>query len=211
MTDESKRLEAEDRLIARAIRGDSEAFDALIEPRWPRMYRIGWRITGDREEGQDVAQRACLRLWETMPRFRIGEDLDGWIYRMTVNLAIDALRRRKARPEVTMHVLPEPRSHEPKPDMLILSRELEVALEAVTRDLPARQKAVFMLVRVEGMTPQAAAQALGVAGSTVRNHLFQARAVIAARLRQQYPGLLGELGIDHFENASDSDQDSEES
>ncbi len=183
-------------LIGRAIQGDRDAFDELIGPRWDRIFRIAWRVTSDREEGQDVAQRTCLRLWENLSRFRTGEDLDGWIYRMTVNLALDAIRRRRARPETPMAVVPEPEPFGRGPLDHVLSRELDQALQDVTIDLAPRQKAAFVLVRIEGMEPTEAAAVLGVAPSTVRNHLFQARAAIAARLRERHPNLLGELGID---------------
>jgi RNA polymerase sigma-70 factor (ECF subfamily) len=181
------------RLIARAASGDRDAFDTLVRPRWPRMFRIALRIVGEREEAEDVAQQACFRLWETLDRFRAGEDLDGWIYRMVVNLAIDALRRRRARPE-DASAEPAPLRSDPAsgPEGRVLAAELEEALGLVTRDLPERQKAVFVLARVEGMAPIEIARLMELAPSTVRNHLFQARAQVARRLREQFPGLLGE-------------------
>lgn len=181
------------RLIARAASGDRDAFDALVRPRWPRMFRIALRIVGEREEAEDVAQQACFRLWETLDRFRVGEDLDGWIYRMVVNLAIDALRRRRARPEdAAADPAPLRRDPAPGPEGRVLAAELEEALDLVTRDLPERQKAVFVLARVEGMAPIEIARLMELAPSTVRNHLFQARAQVARRLREHFPGLLGE-------------------
>ena len=184
-------------LVIRAVRGERTAFDRLIAPRWERIYRIALRITGNREEAEDVAQQACLRLWNRLGSFRIGEDLDAWIYRMVVNLAIDALRREKARPERSaiapgpMERPAEPVDRAPGPEQQVLARELERALEAVTADLPPRQKAVFVLTRIEGFSAAETARMLDVAPSTVRNHLFQLRAQIARRLRQDYPGLLG--------------------
>ncbi|MBP7149427.1 MAG: sigma-70 family RNA polymerase sigma factor [Acidobacteria bacterium] len=181
-------------LIARALGGDGEAFDALIGSRWERMFRIAWRIVGDAEDARDVAQQSCLRLWETLGRFRIGEDLDGWIYRMTVNLAIDALRRRQARPEEPWPAAPaEPvPAAGPGPEELLRARELDAALQEVTHDLPPRQKAVFVLARIEGLSGAEIAAMLGLAPSTVRNHLFQARAVVGRRLAEKFPGLFSE-------------------
>ena len=80
----------------------------------------------------------------------------------------------------------------PGPEGRVLAGELEQALDEVTRDLPERQKAVFVLARVEGLAPIEIARLLDVAPSTVRNHLFQARAHVARRLRERFPGLLGE-------------------
>ncbi len=188
----------EKELVRQAASGDPEAFDALLAPRWERMFRIALRIVGQTAEAQDVAQQASLRLWETLERFRPEEDLDAWIYRIVVNLSIDALRRRKARPEfvapptVDDEPMPEPRDDTPGPEDRLLGRELERALQVLTADLPPRQKAAFVLTRVEGLSAVDVARILDVTPSTVRNHLFQVRAVLARRLRRDYPGLIGE-------------------
>lgn len=190
-------------LIQRAARGDRGAFDALLEPRWGQIYRVALRIVGHREEAEDVAQSASLRLWNTLGRFRTGEDLDGWIYRMVVNLSIDALRRRRARPapvpagRTEDTPAPELRDGAPDPEQRILVRELESALERITADLPPRQKAVFVLTRIEGFSASETARILGVAPSTVRNHLLQVRTQLARRLGERFPGILGgEAGDD---------------
>jgi len=184
-------------LISRAARGDRRAFDALIEDRWEKMVRIARRVIGDPEEARDVAQAACLRVWETLDRFRPGEDLDGWIYRVVVNMAIDATRRRKARPEDGWPTRKEgdwsldPPSRARAPDVAAFARELEAALEELTRDLPPRQKAVFVLSRVEGMSAPEVARVMDISPSTVRNHMAQLRAELGRRLRARYPDLLG--------------------
>jgi len=182
------------RLIARAAAGDRAAFDALVRPRWERIFRIALRIVGEREDAQDVAQRACLRLWQTLDRFRPGEDLDGWIYRMVTNLAIDALRRRRARREEAVPAAPRPAPVAGQPEHRLLAAELERALEEATADLPPRQKAVFVLARVEGLAPTEIARMLDLAPSTVRNHLLQARAHVARVLERRFPGLIGPRG-----------------
>lgn len=187
----------ESELIRRAAAGDREAFDRLIEPRWERIFRIALRIIGQWAEAEDVAQQACLRLWEKLDTFQQGEDLDGWTYRIVANLAIDALRRRRARPESPLPVGGEearpwePADRGPDPVEQVLARELERALEDLTSSLPPRQKAVFVLSRVEGLPTAEVARILSVAPSTVRNHLFQVRAMLARGLRERYPGLLG--------------------
>ena len=194
-------------LVRRAARGDRQAFDALIAGRWERMYRIALRVVGEREEARDVAQNACLRLWQTLERFRPDEDLDAWIYRMVVNLSIDATRRRRARP--VPHgsatgpgasadarsggpVPPDGRTEdETGPEARLLQGELERALQELAADLPPRQKAAFVLTRIEGISATRVAEILGVAPSTVRNQVRQARSVLARRLGERFPHLLG--------------------
>ncbi len=187
----------ETELIRRAAAGDREAFDGLLAPRWERIFRIALRIVGHWDEAQDVAQQACLRLWEKLGRFELGEDLDGWIYRIVANLSIDALRRRRARPEAPMpeelasSSSPALHAKGASPEARVLARELERALEVLTAALPPRQKAVFVLSRVEGLSAAEIARVLSIAPSTVRNHLFQLRVVLARGLKERFPGLLG--------------------
>ena len=187
----------ESALLQRAVRGDREAFDALVRSRWGRLVRLAARIVGDEGEAQDVAQEAVLRVWTTLDRLRPDANLDVWVKRIVTNLAIDVLRRRRARPEsrvvaqVEETALPHAGA---APDETLFARELEDALRKVTRDLPPRQKAVFVLARVEGLSTEEIAETLDVTPSTVRNTLFQARAAIARRLRAEFPGLLGVRG-----------------
>jgi RNA polymerase sigma-70 factor (ECF subfamily) len=183
-------------LVARAMSGDREAFDELVRPRWERMFRIALRVVGEREEAEDVAQRSCLRLWQTLGSYRPDEELDAWVYRMVTNLAIDSLRRRRVRRDQSAVVRSEDhllRVSDPAPDpeRRVLAEELERALQEVTDDLAPRQKAVFVLARVEGLTAPEIARLLDMAPSTARNHLFQARAHVARKLRERFPGLLG--------------------
>jgi len=180
-------------LIARAARGDRRAFDALVAPRWNRIFRIALRMLNDREESQDVAQKSCLKLWQTLDRFRLGEDIDAWIYRIVVNHCLDALRRHRVRRESPLPEHPggfEATDGAPGPERRVLARELERILQEITQDLPPRQKAIFVLTRLEGMTAVQAADVLGVAASTARNHLFQVRTTISRRIRERYPELL---------------------
>lgn len=188
-------MRPEPELIARAARGDREAFDALAAPRWARINQLARRIIGQAEDAQDVAQQVLLRLWQVLPRFRAGAELDGWIYRMTVNLAIDALRRRQARPDNGAAEIPASLAGGgPGPEDQLLARELERVLQEVTRALPPRQKAVFILAQVEGKTAPEIAEILGVAPSTVRNHLLHVRSAVVRRLRERFPGFPGLAG-----------------
>lgn len=188
-------MSREEELVRRAARGDREAFDELIQPRWERIFRIAWRVVGQKEEAEDVAQQACLRLWNSIGQYRPTRgDLDGWIYRVVVNLALDALRHRRARPErdaVSTSDQPiEPRYQGPDPELKMYARELELALQQLTAALPPRQKAVFVLSRVEGMTAPQIADVMQISASTVRNHLFQLRAQLSTQLREKFPHLL---------------------
>ncbi|HEX6852879.1 MAG TPA: sigma-70 family RNA polymerase sigma factor, partial [Candidatus Polarisedimenticolaceae bacterium] len=85
-----------DRLRA-AARGDRKAFEEVVLLRRDGVVRIARRIVGDPEDARDVAQAVFLKLWKVLRRFDVERRFDTWLYRITVNAAIDHLRERGPR------------------------------------------------------------------------------------------------------------------
>jgi len=179
-------------LLRRAARGDRDAFGALVRPRWETAWRVALRVVGDPEEAKDVVQAACLDLWRNAGRIRPADGFEAYFLRTVVHRAIDALRRRRARPEEPRDVLPEPPAPRPGtrgPRAELAARELERALAEATAGLSPRRRAVFVLCRVEGWSIERTARTLGMTASTVRSHLQAARREVSARLAGRWPGL----------------------
>src|SRR5213593_4347135 len=101
----------ERRLIDAAARGDREAFEILARGVHDQAYRIARRILGNPEEAADLMQRACIRLWEILPRYRRRKgSFRAWYCKVVVNLAID--QHRKLRLQRRYEVAAEPPSRE---------------------------------------------------------------------------------------------------
>ena len=182
----------ERRLIEDAARGDRAAFDTLAQQVHPLGYRIARRILGSAEEAADLAQRALLRLWEVLPRYRRGRgNFRSWYTKMVVNLAIDQHRRlRLQRRFETVVDSPERGAVRPDPggpSEALSEAEVEKVFKRVAAFLSPQQRAAFSLVEIEGLTSAEAAVAMGVRSSTVRNHLLAARAVLKEQMRRQFP------------------------
>src|SRR5262245_54094117 len=79
-------------LIRAAADGDRRAFEDLVLRKRERVVRTAFQIVGDIEDARDVAQAVFLRLWRTLQRFDLERRFDTWLYRITVNAAIDFLR-----------------------------------------------------------------------------------------------------------------------
>jgi RNA polymerase sigma-70 factor (ECF subfamily) len=181
-------------LIRAAIGGDREAFETLVVLKRERVVRTAYQVTGDLEDARDVAQWVFLRLWRVLPRFDPQRRFDTWLYRITVNAAIDQLRTRG--PKGAIQPLRE--------DPAVLERastagaaeqalDLELLQKAFLRlaaRLAPRQRAAFVLKEIEGLDTPEVARILGVRESTVRNHLHQARRILQAGIRRDYPGLV---------------------
>ena len=181
-------------LIRAAAGGDRRAFEDIVLRKRERVVRTAFQITGDLEDAKDVAQGVFLRLWRVLQRFDLSKRFDTWLYRITVNAAIDFIRERG--PKGTLQPLPDDageRLRDPGqvPDEALDLRQLQAAFLRLAARLAPRQRATFVLKEIEGLETAEIAQALGVTESTVRNHLLQARRILREGLRKDYPGLAG--------------------
>jgi RNA polymerase sigma-70 factor (ECF subfamily) len=182
-------------LIRAAAAGDRRAFDELIRLKRERVVRAAYQITGDLEDALDVAQSVFLKLWRGLERFDPRRRFDTWVYRITVNAAIDMLRSRG--PRGAMQPLPEDPAELGQAAGLdqeerLDRRRLQQAFLRLAARLAPRQRAVFVLREIEGLATSEIAEVLGVTESTVRNHLLHARRALRAGLERDYPGLVPE-------------------
>jgi len=181
-------------LIRAAAGGDRRAFEDLVLRKREQVVRTAYQITGNLEDAQDVAQGVFLRLWRVLQRFDPTRRFDTWLYRITVNAAIDHLRERgpkgflQALPEDAEDLIRDPgRSPEEQVELV----NLQKIFLRLAAGLAPKQRAVFVLKEIEGLDTAEIASALGVTESTVRNHLLTARRILREALARDYPGLLG--------------------
>lgn len=183
-------------LIRAAAGGDRSAFEKLVVSKRERVVRTAYQITGDLEDAKDVAQGVFLRLWTVLRRFDPGRRFDTWLYRITVNAAIDLLREQG--PKGILQPLPDdPSVLTAVTDGSDASLDLAALQRAFLRlagELPPKQRAIFVLREIEGLETPAIAEAIGVTESTVRNHLFQARRTLRRGLERDYPALVPKPG-----------------
>lgn len=98
-------------LLQRYAQGDAAAARLLTARLTPRVYAHAFRVLGDGAEAEDVAQEAMLRLWRVAAEWRMGEaKVTTWLYRVTANLCIDRLRRKRG---AALDEVAEPRDPTP--------------------------------------------------------------------------------------------------
>jgi len=184
-------------LIRAAAGGDRRAFEDLVLRKRERVVRTAYQITGDLEDARDVAQGVFLRLWRVLQRFDLEKRFDTWLYRITVNAAIDFIRERG--PKGFLQPLPDDageRVRDPArgPAAELDLAELQRAFLRLAARLAPKQRATFVLKDIEGLETSEVARVLGVTESTVRNHLLQARRLLRQGLLEDYPDLIGGRG-----------------
>ena len=160
-------------LAVQAARGDAAAFACLVERHYDRIFRLSWRLTGNRIDAEDVAQDVCAKLGHAIRSFRGDAEFSTWLWRITYNAATDLLRARQRI---------EPLA--PSEMMMLVDASIEPALEndieagqlwhTVNR-LPAQQRDAVLLVYGEEMSHAEAAAVMGCSEKTVSWHLHAAR------------------------------------
>jgi len=150
----------------------------------PRLRRFAYGLTGNIADGDDLLQSACLRALDRAEQWRPGTRLDSWLYRILQNLWIDQMRSGRRR-EIAIDE--EAMAAIPGGDQ---AREMEAKLElaAARREiakLPAEQRAVLLLVSVEGASYKDAAEILEIPIGTVMSRLSRARLTLGQALEDQ--------------------------
>lgn len=182
-------------LIRRAAAGDLGAFDELIVLKRDRVFRTAWQVVRNTEDARDVSQLVFVKLWRVLRRYRTERKFDTWLHRITINQAID-FRRRRRTPVTVVSLEPfgeEPgpaasaEADTPTPGESLDRAELRRIYEAVVSELTERQRTVFTMREVDGMPAEDIARALGITASTVRNTLFQTKAILREAIVRRFP------------------------
>lgn len=131
--------------------GDAAAARALTGRLGPRVFSHAMRMLGDRAEAEDVAQDALLKLWRIAPGWRVGEaKVTTWLYRVTANLCIDRMRKRRNGPD--LDAVPELADEAPSAAKRLQQNARAEALQNALNDLPDRQRQAVILRHIEGLS-----------------------------------------------------------
>ena len=183
----------EQELVARARGGDQEAIEQLVLANQDRVYSLAVRMTGDREEGEDLAQEAFLKAWQGLPSFQGESSFATWVYRLTANVCIDHLRRRKRRREVVPAVSlddeesgwAEPADLSQDPQRQLERTELRRAVERGLAALPEHHRQVLVMRELGGLSYQEIGGKLDMDIGTVKSRISRARMALRKILLEE--------------------------
>ncbi len=168
-------------LIARVLAGDPTAERALYDAHVDRVFRLAYRLAGDRDRAQDYTQETFIRAFAKLGDFRGESALGTWICSIAVSVALNGLRKlkrlhsREVELEIVEPVLPAVARPGAEPD-------LKERLARAVDDLPEGYRTVFLMHDVEGYTHEEIGRALGVQSGTSKAQLFRARAKLRTAL-----------------------------
>jgi len=180
----------EPQLIQRVREGDTGALGTLMGRYGDRVYRLAYGITRNEPDAEEVVQDVFLTLFRKIEGFEGRAALGSWIYRVTTNAALIKRRGKRAQVEVPIEdLLPQfladghrqgtlawlMADWSQTPDKYLLAQENRDLLEQGLNNLPEHYRAVLVLRDVEGLSNEAAAEALGESVPTVKSRLHRAR------------------------------------
>ncbi len=175
-----------------ALQQDEEwALDELISRKARQLVQHAYRIVGDREDARDVVQLTFVRVWEHRDRFDRRWSVNTWVYRIASNLAIDFLRSKQSRlrqlEPVRRHFSDAGETRQRRELARLDASEVERILRELAGGLTEKQRQVFLLRELAGLSSSEVGQIVGCRDSTVRNHLFAARKYLRVELARRFP------------------------
>lgn len=189
---ESYALDAQ--LAALAAAGDDNAFTTLVTRFHHAVFRWSLIFADDPDEAEDIAQEVFVRVHRQIGDYRSDGPLEGWIYRITRRAAaqLRRTRRRRSRLALTPGARPLRDVYTTDPGGRVDRQRAATVIRELFADLPRRQREVFDLIDLQGLSPVEAAERMGMKPVTVRAHLFKARKAIRDSLLATHPAY-GEL------------------
>ena len=166
-------------LMARAAQGDERAFRELARRHAAGALRLARRNLGREALAEEIVQDAFLRVWINAPRWRPDAAFRTWLYRVVVNLCLNARRRVGNLPLDAADHVADPG---PAPDAQLEARERDRRIAAAVDALPVRQRAAIVLTYQEGLSNADVAAVLDTSVSGVETLLVRARRALRAAL-----------------------------
>ncbi len=183
----------DDALLARqAQAGDLGAFSRLVVRYQDRVLNLCWRLSGNLEDAQDLAQEAFLKALEKITSYRHQAGFYTWLFRIAVNQALSLRRKTGRRPTLSLHACSDDgqelieRVGDPRlaaADRMLEMDEARACIEKALDDLEDDHRCVLVLRDIEGMDYQQMADVLEVSVGTIKSRLHRARMALRERLK----------------------------
>lgn len=174
-------MHPDDELLVEQIKkGNQGTFYRLVQRYQGTVYSLCYRMAGDAQEAEDLAQEAFLRFYRTLNSFQPGARLRPWLHKITANVCLDALRKRRVA-TLPLDELMEGENHpstphrDELPEDAYLCSETQRDVQSALLQLPGEYRVVLVLRYLEDLSYQEIAEVLDVPLTTVETRLFRAK------------------------------------
>lgn len=175
--------ELENRLIKRVLKGDTEAFSALVTEYQSPVYNLALRMLGNREDAEDIAQESFIKAYNSLSSFKGTASFQSWLLRIVTNTCLDELRKSKNRRTVSLSVENEDEQTEEldiadtslSPDALLDRKLTAESVQRGIKELSPEFRAVLLLREINGLSYDEIGKTLGLEAGTVKSRIARAR------------------------------------
>lgn len=182
---------SDEELVLRSKNGDIDAFEELVSRYDRKIYSIAYRLIGNRDDANDIAQEAFLKAYQGIKNFRGEASFQTWLSRITTNVCRDELRRRSRKPVDRLdenivleegEVAKQVAAKEPGPAELYEQKELSVRIQKLIDTLAPDFRLALVLRDIEGYSYDEIAQYLDCSLGTVKSRISRARNYLKEKL-----------------------------
>jgi RNA polymerase sigma-70 factor (ECF subfamily) len=186
---------SDEALVARSKNGDADAFEELVSLYERKIYTVAYRIMGNHEDANDLAQEAFLRAFQSIGNFRGEASFLTWMCRIVTNLCRDELRKKyrtqieSLDEEITLgegEVKKQVASSEPGPAELYEKKELQEKIQELINTLSPEFRLALVLRDIQGFTYEEIAEQLECSLGTVKSRINRARKYLKDKLVQDW-------------------------
>ena len=175
-------------LFQRSRNGDTEAFRRIVESHQSYAFAIAFRFLGNEADAEDIVQESFINVWKHLAEYDPQKKFTTWLYRIVANRCLDAIKSRNRRRE---RIYSDPEQSRPDfgqpaedPDKIHDDRERLGMVNALVRELPEKQRLVFILRDLQDMTIEETSKIMNMSKASVKSNLFHARKFLRERIEQ---------------------------
>ena len=174
----------EEQLLRRAQQGDNGAFAELLLLHQKKVYNLCLRMSANPDDALDLSQEAFLRAWRSLGQYQFEASFSTWLFRLTSNICIDFLRRKKRRQETSLTESYDDSDEgaelsvpdaQPGPEQQAMTNETKIELARAMEQLSPEHREILQLRVIEDLQYEQIADILGVRVGTVKSRLARAR------------------------------------
>jgi RNA polymerase sigma-70 factor (ECF subfamily) len=174
-------------LLHKAKAGDIEAFEELIDAYQKKVFNLAFRIIGNYDDAADLAQETFVRIFKAISKFKEESSFSTWIYRITTNVCLDEIRKRKNKKILSLDedihmddgdMKRQVESDEIGPEQNAEREEVRRIVNDAINMLPEDQRVVITLRDIDGMSYEEISETLKCPGGTVKSRINRARVAL---------------------------------
>ncbi|HIJ49927.1 MAG TPA: sigma-70 family RNA polymerase sigma factor [Nitrospinae bacterium] len=187
----------EEALVRQFQGGDLEAYDKIAEIYQKKIYGLSFNLTRNQMDAQDVTQEVLLTLFRKIHTFQGKSAFSSWVYRITLNASYMKLRSKKKEPNVSIDELmpsyngagfqqEKIQDWSENTESLLFTNETRDVINKAIELLPEKEKVVFLLRDVEGLSTEKAGEILDLTVPAVKSRLHRARLFLRKKLSSYF-------------------------